>query len=138
MPRPHSLGKPGVIYGLKDPITKEIRYIGMTIKTINIRLSQHINHAKNKSGTNPDKNEWILNLLQMGLRPEVEILAEGKLWELITKEIEFIEKYGSNGGNLLNKLHNQPVKPCWKDNPRNFRNFNNRFNDFPRKDILFS
>lgn len=56
------------IYGLKDPETHKIRYIGKT-KTPKARLSAHISRPANRH-----LKEWILSLMKKGRLPEMVIL----------------------------------------------------------------
>ena len=58
------------IYGLQDPITGELRYIGRTARTVAKRLYEHIKDSK-KLITHKDK--WIQSLLRSGRRPELEV-----------------------------------------------------------------
>lgn len=58
------------IYGLIDPLTREIRYVGKSIHP-NIRFRQHINDKRHK---NHHKQNWIRSLLKCDLKPELIIL----------------------------------------------------------------
>lgn len=60
------------IYGLKDPETKEIRYVG---KANNAKARYH-QHVKGHDLTNNHKRGWINNLAERGLLPELVILEE--------------------------------------------------------------
>ena len=68
------------IYSLKCPITKEIRYIGVTVNTLNARLSQHIFDSK-KGGTY--KRNWIKSILDINKKPLIELVENCtyKNWE---------------------------------------------------------
>ena len=50
------------VYTLTDPTTNEVRYVGVTIQSLNQRLSQHINAAKNNECRHVCK--WIRTLIQ--------------------------------------------------------------------------
>jgi hypothetical protein len=67
------------IYGLEDPITKEIRYIGKTINTKN----RYYQHVCNFDNTNPHKKNWISLLKKQGLKPNLVIIEKTneKNWE---------------------------------------------------------
>lgn len=69
------------IYGLLDPKTKEIRYIGVTTCKLSTRLAGHIYDSKHKYGTH--KRNWIKSLLKEGLKPEIKLLEESceNTWE---------------------------------------------------------
>ena len=74
------------IYILKDPRTLEIRYVGVTSKSLSTRLSNHIYYAKKRNCTHV--HNWILSLLNINLKPLIEIL------EVVTKDTwEEREKY---------------------------------------------
>lgn len=86
------------IYCLKHPISKEIRYIGITIRSLNERRSQHVYSGKHSPSTKVGK--WIKSLLELKLIPEIELLEQfnNKNWEEV--EIFWINKYKTN--RLLN------------------------------------
>lgn len=97
--RPYSGKKLARIYGLADPETLEIRYIGKTVNSLKNRLKQHIKHAKNT--TNSKKSTWIESI---GWSPEIVLLEEG-LWtheELNAKEVSWISSLEELRGDLLN------------------------------------
>jgi len=84
------------IYGLKDPITKKIRYIGKANNPID-RLYKHmadkrINH----------RTCWLKSLKKNNLIPIIEIIAIVKRSEWTKWEIFFIDYYTKNGFNLVN------------------------------------
>ncbi len=90
------------IYSLCDPTTKEVRYVGKTANPFN-RFWGHIGEAKNKKkGKNKEKAEWIRSLLDLGIRPELNILEEVLTDEWEEKEIYWIDKCIQDGNNLLN------------------------------------
>lgn len=59
------------IYGLKDPITQKIRYVGKT-NFPEKRAYEH--HQEKRLKTNTHKNNWIKNLIRKGLKAELIIL----------------------------------------------------------------
>ena len=61
------------IYGLKDPETKEIRYVGRT-KYPAKRLYEH--HQIRRIKTNTYRDFWINSLIKKGLKAEMVILEE--------------------------------------------------------------
>lgn len=71
------------IYGLQDPETKEIRYIGKA-NNPNVRYRQHI---KGGCLNNQHKRGWINALGKRGLKPELIILetTDDKNWEMREK-----------------------------------------------------
>lgn len=99
---------PVVIYGLKDPVSDKIRYIGKTKGQARCRLTSHISEAK----ATPDysrKTRWISNLLLDRLKPETVILEEVKTGKWQWRECFWIEMFrgdvfnvsvgGDTGGN---------------------------------------
>lgn len=63
------------IYGLFDPETKLLRYIGRT-RNPEQRLYQHLYQHRNWKGDETHKIHWLSFLLERGLEPEMEILDE--------------------------------------------------------------
>lgn len=72
------------IYGLFQPITGEIKYIGKTKQLLPKRLSAHLCES-NKSKTK--KNTWLQSLKNKRLKPTIEVLdivpeLEWEFWEI--------------------------------------------------------
>lgn len=116
--------KQGSVYGLRDPLTKEIRYVGATTKELKTRLKEHLYEAKFNKGINPEKDQWINSLLEKGLRPELNTLWAGSCLELIEAERFFINKYSKSGANLVNIRHHRTrtvnkKTHCHKGHPLN-------------------
>lgn len=59
------------IYGLKDPVTKNIRYVGKS-NNPNKRIYEH--HQIKRLKTNTHKNNWIKSLIKQNLKAELVIL----------------------------------------------------------------
>jgi len=88
-------GYPGssFIYGLIDPRTDEVRYIGKSIRPLE-RLRNHINEPK----TNCHRSHWIQGLKKEGLEPEI-IIFESVWGEWPWQEAErFWINYGKRNG----------------------------------------
>lgn len=89
----------GWIYGLIDPLTEELRYIGQTILKVNYRYKHHIYNSKN----NPKAyvNCWIKSLLNKNLKPELIIIdyveSDLDFWEIF-----YIQYFKSIGSDLTN------------------------------------
>ena len=64
---------PVTIYALIDPRTDKVRYIGKTQYSPEFRLQQHIVRASN-SKFKTHKDNWLRQLLDLGLMPHVEVL----------------------------------------------------------------
>ena len=71
------------IYGLMDPNTMEIRYIGQTCQPLNNRYKKHLNE-KGKSY----KCNWIKSLLSNGYTPNLVLIEECENKEMA----DFLEK----------------------------------------------
>lgn len=82
------------LYVLKDPDTNEIRYVGITIRTLQERLSGHMSDARNRSNLNTHKTNWINSLVSKGKLPKIELISEyNSLDEVKKAEIDYIAKY---------------------------------------------
>jgi|NOAtaT_6_FD_contig_121_457064_length_3462_multi_3_in_0_out_0_3 hypothetical protein len=91
-----------IIYGLVDPETDELRYIGKSITGMN-RPKKHFYPSTLKS-ERTYKNKWVNSVLKRcGKLPKVAILAEGTDEVSLNKlEIEFIAHARSLGIRLTN------------------------------------
>lgn len=89
------------IYGLRDPRTQELRYVGKTDKLLSTRLSQHISEAK-KISKKAHRHKWILQVLKDGLKPIIEPLEEtdDQNWE--EAERRWIARFREQGVRLTN------------------------------------
>ena len=90
----------GYIYGLRCPLSGEIRYIGQTIKKLNKRLCEH----KSDKRHNQYKINWIQKLEKLELIDslKIELLEECLQKDLNDKEKLWIKKYKDNGNKLVN------------------------------------
>jgi hypothetical protein len=73
-----STEKPAYIYALVDPFTREIRYIGKSIRPKE-RLTNECNER-----VDTHRSHWIQSLLSKGKRPEqiiLEIVPPGRNWQ---------------------------------------------------------
>lgn len=94
---PELEGKPVYIYGLRDPETHLIRYIGKA-ENPKARLSGHL-----RDKANCHRVHWIQGLLARGLKPEVVIIEkiEGE-WPWQESERHWIDYGRRNGWDLTN------------------------------------
>ena len=92
--------KNGFIYGLRCPLSGEIRYVGQTIKTLQRRLSEH----KCDKRHNPYKINWIKKLDRLELLDllKIEILEKCSEVQLNEKERLWIQKFKNEGNKLVN------------------------------------
>lgn len=98
----------GYIYGLKDPIKNEIRYIGQTTIKPSYRYRHHLWESKNTKDGKTRKNNWILKLLRLNKLPELIILEEFtdiSSKDLDLKEIKWISFFKNQGNILVNSTN---------------------------------
>ena len=73
--------KRGSIYCLIDPNTELVRYIGMTVNSLNTRLCEHVCTSK-QDKSNQYKCNWIKSLLKSDQRPIIKLLSRHNLKDL--------------------------------------------------------
>ena len=79
----------------------EIRYIGITGKSLEERLKRHIGESRRRGGSH--KKEWIRSLLDMGLLPVMRIIGHCDSKEEAKKEEkQLIAFYRGCGADLTN------------------------------------
>lgn len=88
------------LYILRDPRTKKIRYLGKS-NNPRMRLNCHIRDAR-ENPTSHHRRAWIRGLLNLGLRPEIEILCSVNFSEWEFWEKKFIAGFREEGIDLLN------------------------------------
>lgn len=64
------------IYALVDPLSREVRYVGVTTRTLSQRLSAHKHEVTGKRNVNTYKNNWFSKLLEANLIPFIILLEE--------------------------------------------------------------
>lgn len=111
------------IYGLLDPNTKELRYVGFS-SNIDRRYIDHHRLCMLKEKTH--KNDWIKSLLKNGQQAELFIIEEHSCAEdLPQAEIDMIAYYRSIGCDLTNatdggenppNLKGRTLPQEWRDN----------------------
>lgn len=106
---------PYAVYTLADPRDASIRYVGIS-KHVTRRYQEHITC----SGTNLQKNIWVIHLLQENLQPQLTII-ETVIGSQAAKEREayWIEHHLKNGSPLTNIIHATAYADggTWIDNP---------------------
>lgn len=98
------------IYGLIDPITNELRYVGKTVN-INRRYKRHINEVNLH---NSHKDRWIRKLLNNNHIPEIIVIDLVKTNEWQYWEIFYIEYFKFLGCNLTNGTKGGDEPPSTK------------------------
>lgn len=95
-----TINSPHVIYGLLDPNTKELRYIGYTS---NQKSRYMAHHSLSKLRIISHKNNWIKSLIAKDQKAEMIILERYQTAvELLEAEIDLIAYYKFIGCNLTN------------------------------------
>lgn len=93
--------KPWRVYGLFDPRSMELRYIGKVEYTsIPKRVAQHVFAAK--QGKSWPSSEWVRALLATGVRPKAIVLSSGVGEGAGLEEIRLIAMYREIGAQLTN------------------------------------
>jgi len=89
-----------VIYGLLEPITKEIRYVG---KAINLSSRIRAHYEPNRLMSKTHKNNWLNKLINNNEEPIVVVLEVCERKELLNEaEIKWIAHYRGVGCDLTN------------------------------------
>lgn len=90
------------IYGLVDPFTKQVKYVGKTIVKPEKRRDQHVSDSigKGKGRLNKVKCAWIKELVSKKSKPDVIILEEVTKANWKEREQYWINFYGLD--NLTN------------------------------------
>lgn len=97
------------IYGLVDPRTNEIFYIGYS-NNIEKRFLQHLNTNGRKREKNLYKDNVINSIIRLNLKPKIKIIDECnfeydeslKMYKHEILEKHYIEKYRNDGVKLTN------------------------------------
>lgn len=106
------------LYYLKDPITKEVRYIGQTVDPKK-RLYTHCYEAATNKGSNPWKKNWIKLLLSKGLKPALEVFnfyRDITQEEVNQEELRAIQEHFDRGYRLTNTKEAPEHAPSAKTN----------------------
>ena len=93
------------VYGLFDPDTDELRYIGQTRLSLNRRLKYHRLDAERQAKFRDRMTPvcgWIYDLSIEGKKPKIHPLSENATWDI--SEILLIADAKSKGVKLLNIL----------------------------------
>jgi len=108
-------------YSLSDPITNEVRYIGVTTLDAKQRFAQHKCSALRRMEDQTHKTKWFRSLLKKGLVPILSILkvyeCSDSSWESIEQEL--ITSYPNltnhhPGGQGIVKGNRNTVNKCKK------------------------
>lgn len=94
-----SLDKNWKIYSLRHPDEEKVAYVGMTGRSLNERLKDHL-----KQNTNQTRTLWVKQIKSSGKLPVIELIEDGLSFEECRrKETFYIRLFKSMGGVLLNR-----------------------------------
>lgn len=89
------------IYGLVDPTTDRIVYVGKCVTSLKTRLTSHLTKARTGRTKTPT-GDWIRRLQAQGLRPSIRLLeASSGCWR--TVERAWVARLRAEGCQLLNR-----------------------------------
>jgi hypothetical protein len=93
-----SVGDIARVYALTDPRTGEVRYIGMTVRTLKARLRDHLRDLRRED----HRTRWIRSLIADGVRPEIKELEVVRVGEREAAEQRWVSFYRVQGARLVN------------------------------------
>lgn len=98
----------GIVYGLYDPESDELRYIGKTTREVGARLREHVMETYS-SDNKTHKERWVASVLRRQLVPAARVVEEltaeclDFLVALLNeRERHWIAKFRSEGARLTN------------------------------------
>lgn len=89
------------LYKILDPITDEVVYIGNTTLPLSVRLHRHLTKARRNQGR-ADIHAWMRKVLEIGLRPKIELIMEVDERYATESEANLIQGFKLVGHPLLN------------------------------------
>ena len=92
--------KKSFIYGLTDPRTGKVRYVGYSVDP-NKRLTDHLRQARRT--TSSHRTAWLRQLFKLELRPELVILEKTTTDRAQEREIYWIQDFRVHGERLTNQ-----------------------------------
>lgn len=88
------------LYGLEDPLSGELRYIGWTVR-LEARLRRHMNDCRLRGSSH--RENWLRSLKESGLSPVLVVLAcRQKRADILVAEREAIQRHRDQGCDLVN------------------------------------
>ncbi len=101
-----------IVYGLIDSRTRCLRYVGQTVRALEVRLHQHAQSSKKM--TTPPINAWLRGLQSDDAQPiAVELELCDSREELDQAEIFWIAYAKSIGCELLNRVAGGSQRSGW-------------------------
>lgn len=107
------------VYGLIDPITGRLRYVGKCMDGAARRLKRHVTEARGRrSEARSHRNRWIRSILDEGKTPEVVVIERVReAAELSSAERFWIAYYRKQGFNLVNATDGGDGAPGYRAPP---------------------
>lgn len=133
------------IYGLVDPITNQLRYVGKTKMKLDARIRKHLNKANLRARTL--KINWIKSLLKQNLKPNIVIIQQFNEPDILNQaEIHWIKYFKDMGCQLTNHTKGGDGGPVDSDTRKraSFSKSNGKINEltelyiinsYPQKDM---
>jgi len=119
-----------IIYTLKDPLTNQIRYIGLTNRSLKIRLDSHYCDVHK----NNYKSNWIKSLRKKKLKPVIEELDIAySLTEACFLERYWISQFKTWGFKLTNATLGGEGGLGYKHTPETIEKLKKIWSSKPRK-----
>lgn len=107
----------GFVYGLVDPRTDEVRYVGKTIASPYGRYRSHVKDAE--IGKIGHRSNWIRQLSHLDLRPRLLIIEQGVPVSTINdRERWWVQSGRSWGWDLTNATRGGEGAIRWSDDSR--------------------
>lgn len=105
------------IYGLYDPRTGELRYVGKTHQTLQMRLKRHMDDARRPAKASRHVYRWIGMLQRYNAMPVIRVIevTDQEHWE--ERERYWIKHYRESGARLCNHADGGAGKPTKQKNP---------------------
>jgi hypothetical protein len=125
MPRYLKDYETATIYGLCDPRSGELRYIGVTVAKLATRLSGHLTESVAHYAKDTEKKRWLNELTAAGFTPEVFSIETVQFDGHRQEEQFWIHYFRALGCRLTNQwgIHTEFLKNAWSDERRERRVF---------------
>lgn len=114
MPQPTPAPKWARIYTLADPRTSEVRYVGMTIRSLKVRLAGHLRNCRLE---NNQRAHWIRSLQDAGVIPVITEVDYVPVERFSETERQWIAFYRAQGARLVNSTDGGEGAPGFKMSP---------------------
>jgi hypothetical protein len=122
------------IYGLIDPVSGEIRYVGKANNS-NARLKNHLSESRRKTPV----YRWIDKLRTLGMQPSMVVLEVCRPDNWQEAEIRLIAEYRNRGNRMLNVAAGGDEPYCSKEVRANNARINSRSRvDTPLKRRIYN